>query len=459
MNPEAHETERGLGAALRAMLAAWLVLTVLQVVYAGSFMMQAHYLAERSWRDMPTWLPGLQQALRLALIPPLVLLAVGGLRYAQASLAGDRTLALVGSCALLAASGLDLLVAGREALDLARLIESTLRWYDLQRKLWLVQGVIEVAGLGLVGLAVARGGRLRGARTAPWMVLPVVVRGLIPISLYFAHWFPDWRKTNQVLLVDGGLLALFVVAALLLARVLWWHARVTQVAERPVQAANQLRSYAGALVARVGVLVGVALLTVLAARARSLDMLKFVLVVGPLAALAIGLWLLWASAGFAWASMEDGVAAHLAVVLLAATVLIELDGLVLMLGLFWGHGSIMDRAERLAQVAPMLSLAGQVLGVAALAALLRALARVGAARGVPDAAGRALRIGGALLALVVAATLLQRRTQVLGARPDGAGTMLLFGVLLLAGAVALLLAYVKLVRETAEALAPERPRW
>ena len=112
MNPEAHEIERGLGAALRAMLAAWLVLTALQVVYAGSFMMQAHYLAQRSWRDMPSWLPGLQQALRLALIPPMVLLAAGALRYARASLAGDRTLALLGGCALLAASGLDLPVSG-----------------------------------------------------------------------------------------------------------------------------------------------------------------------------------------------------------------------------------------------------------------------------------------------------------------------------------------------------------
>ena len=462
MNPEAHEIERGLGASLRAMLAAWLVLTVLQVMYAGSFMLQMHYFSERSWQAMPSWLPGLRQALRLAVLPPLVVLGASALRYARATLAGDRMLALLGGCALLLAFALDLTVAARESLDHARLWESTRRWYDLQRKLWIAQALIESAGLGLLGVALARGGRLRGGRTAEWMVLPLVVRGVLPVMLYLAHWFPDWRKSSQVLLVHGGLMLAFVVAALLFARLLWWHARVVPVAERPAHAAVQLRSHASAMLARLVVLVGVAVLTVLAARSRSLDMLKFVLVVGPLAALVIGLWLLAASTGFAWASVsgtELGLAAHLAVALLAATVLIELHGLVLICGLFWGQGSIMRRAEGLQQVAPMLSLAGQVLGVVALVALLRALARVGAAHGVPDAAGRALRIGGALLGLVVAATLLQRRTQVLGARPDGAGALLLFGVLLLAGAIALFVAYIKLVRETAEALGPARPRW
>lgn len=459
MNPAAHEAERGLGAALRAMLAAWLVLALLQVVYAGSFFVQVHYLSRRSYFELPTWLAALQQAVRLALLLPMWLLAGAALRYAQVTLARDRVLALAAAAALGLAAAIDLALAGRESLERAQLWQGSLSWLRTVRWVFIVQGVVEVAGLGLLGAALSLGGSRRGARTPHWLWLPLVVRGLLPTLMSLLKWFPDWRHTGKVYLTYGGLLALLLAAALLFALLLSRHAAVAPVLARRGVAAVALRGHASAMLARLVVLVGVAVLTVAAARARSLDLLKFVMVVGPLATFAISLWLLAVTLQFAWSSVDAGLLAHLAAALLLATLLMEAHAFVLVLGLFWGDGNIMDRAEQLQKVAPMLSLLGQVLGVAALLALLRVLARVGAAAGLGDAGARALRVGGGLLALVVAATVLARPTQLLGARPDGAATMLLFGVLLLAGAIALFAAYVRLVRDVAYVLEPPAPRW
>ncbi|MCC6997411.1 MAG: hypothetical protein IT370_22540 [Deltaproteobacteria bacterium] len=460
MNPEAHEAERGLGVALRAMLAAWLVLAGLQILYAASSLLQLHYLASRPYPELPGWLRGSQEAFRLLVLPPMWLLTGAALRYGQVTLARDRGLALAAAAALGLALVIDLVLVGHDSLARAELLQPTLSWFRLSRWIYLAQGVSEAAGLGLLGAALALGGHTRGARTQHWLWAPMVLRALLPYLLAYADWLPNWRNSSQVLLVYGGLLALLVVATALYAWLLLRCVAVTRVAERRAQAGLALRGHAGAMLARVVVLVGVAVLTVAAARARSLDLLKFVMVVGPLATFVIGVGLIAATARFAWSSVDGGgLMPHLALGLVMAPLLLEAHGLVLVIGLFWGRGSIMERAQVVQQVAPVLSLFGQVIGVAALLAMLRALARVGGTVGVPDAAGRALRIGGGLLALLVAMPLLSSRMQLLGARTGGVGTMVLLGVLLLAAAVALLAAYIKLVREVADTVGPAAPRW
>jgi len=302
------------------------------------------------------------------------------------------------------------------------------------------------------------GCRRRGGRAHVALAAPMVAVRMLPLLYLVTEWTPmryALHDRSKFLLWYGGLLAAGTVASALFALLLARHARAVEIRPRVLEASAGLRGHADAVVARVVVLVGAAVLGVMAALGKSLAMVKVVMVIGPLGGVAAGAFVVLGAARFARASVSARLWAHCAAVLLLAGVVIDTQVLALMLGLFWGRGDLLDRLQHIMRWSPSIELCGQLVGAAALICMLVALAEVGRERAVREAGSRAFGIGAGLGVLVLCGALLRHYLPALAA---GGGGLLTLGVGLLAAAIWLFVAYLGLVRDTARALAaPEAP--